>query len=248
MAARAAWGLAALLGLAPPAGAEDCRLALVLALDVSASVDPAEDRLQRDGLARALLAPEVVRAFLGGEPAALFVFEWAGPSYQVNVTPGWQMARTEEDLARVAEALRAGRGGQEGHRARAGSTALGTALLHAAAVLSNGPPCSARTVDVSGDGENNESLSPADAYGSSLLDEVTVNALIVDRLRVKAIPPEEIALVVWFRAQVLHGPDAFWLLAEDYEDYERAMRAKLLRELELPMVSEGPAGGLHSPG
>ncbi len=247
MACRAAWGLAALLGLASPAWAEGCRLALVLALDVSASVDPVEDRLQRDGLAQALLAPEVVGAFLSGEPVALFAFEWAGPGYQVNLTRGWQMVDTQEDLARVAAAVGAGRG-QEGRRARDGSTALGTALVYAAAVLSSSPPCAAQTVDVSGDGENNQGLGPADAYGSSLLDGVTVNALIVDRLRVKAIRPEEIALVAWFQAHVLHGPGAFWVLAEDYEDYERAMRAKLLRELELPMVSEGLAGGPPSPG
>lgn len=248
MAVRAAWGVAALLGLTCPALAQDCRLALVLALDVSASVDPAEDRLQRDGLAHALLAPEVVRAFLGGEPVALFVFEWAGPTYQADVTPSWQVVRTEEDLARVAAALHAGRGRQESRRARAGSTALGTALLYAAGTLSSGPPCAARTVDVSGDGENNEGLGPADVYGGSLLDSVTVNALIVDRLQVKAIPPEEIPLAAWFQAHVLHGPGAFWVLAEDFEDYERAMKAKLLRELELPVVSEGLAGGRHPPG
>ena len=55
-----------LLGLASPAMAEGCRLALVLALDVSASVDGNEDRLQREGLARAPVSPEVVQAFLEG--------------------------------------------------------------------------------------------------------------------------------------------------------------------------------------
>ena len=69
------WSLTALLGLPLAAAAQECRLALVLALDVSASVDPAEDRLQRDGLAQALLAPEIVHAFLAGDPVAIFVFE-----------------------------------------------------------------------------------------------------------------------------------------------------------------------------
>jgi hypothetical protein len=248
MAKRAAWGLAALLGLTPPAWADGCRLALVLALDVSASVDAREDRLQREGLARALLAPEVVGAFLAGEPVAVFAFEWAGPNYQADLTPGWQVVDAEEDLLRAAAALRAGGAREDGRRARAGSTALGTALLYAAAALSGAPPCAARTVDVSGDGENNEGIGPADVYGASLLDGVTVNALIVDRLRVKAARPEQIPLVAWFEAHVLHGPGAFWVLAEGFEDYERAMRAKLLRELELPLVSEGLAGGRRSPG
>lgn len=248
MAVPAAWGLAALLGLAGPAEAQDCRLALVLALDVSASVDLAEDRLQRIGLARALLAPEVVQAFLQGAPVALFVFEWAGPAYQVNLTPGWRMVEAESDLAHVAAAAYAGRGHEEPRRARDGGTALGTALVHAAALLGTAPPCAAQTVDVSGDGENNQGLGPSDVYGSSLLDGVTVNALVIDRLRVKAPRPEEVPLVAWFRAHVLHGPDAFWVLAEGFEDYERAIRAKLRRELELPVVSQGPPEGPRSPG
>lgn len=93
------------LALAAPAKGGECRLALVLALDVSESVDATEDRLQRHGLARALLAPEVARAFLLGEPVALFVFEWASPPYQADVTPTWQVIHSEDDLARVAAAI-----------------------------------------------------------------------------------------------------------------------------------------------
>ena len=65
MAIRAAWSLATLLGLASPALAEDCRLALVLALDVSGSVDAQEDLLQREGLAHALLARTWFKRFSG---------------------------------------------------------------------------------------------------------------------------------------------------------------------------------------
>jgi hypothetical protein len=248
MAVRATCGLVMLLGFNSPALAQNCRLALVLALDVSTSVDAAEDQLQRNGLASALLAPEVVRAFLTGEPVALFVFEWSSPSYQMELTPGWQMVENEEDLARVAAALRPGSGPEGARQNRAGTTGLGTALVYAAAVLSRGPPCAAQTVDISGDGENNEGIRPRDAYQDPRFDSVTVNALIIDRLRVKATPPEEIPLVVWFDAHVLHGPDAFWILAEDYEDYERAMKVKLLRELSIPVVGKAPATGLLSPG
>jgi hypothetical protein len=92
MPIRAAWSFAALLRLASPAVAGDCRLALVLALDVSSSVDRHEHRLQRQGLARALLAPEVVRAFLIGDPVALYVFEWSGLSTLAPFPPGWQIS------------------------------------------------------------------------------------------------------------------------------------------------------------
>ncbi|TNC53023.1 DUF1194 domain-containing protein [Rubellimicrobium rubrum] len=247
MAAVAPWSLVTLLGLTFPVMAQDCRLALVLALDVSSSVDAVEDRLQRDGLARALLAPEVIRAFLTGEPVALFAFEWSSPSYQMDLTPGWQIIDTEEDLVRVAAALGIGEEVGESRQKPAGTTGLGTALVYAAGVLSSGPPCAAQTVDISGDGENNEGVRPEVLYRTPLFDDVTVNALIVDRLRIKHIPPEEIDLVAWFDAHVLHGPGAFWIVAEDYEDYERAMKVKLLRELGMPIVGEGSATGLQSP-
>ncbi len=243
MTTRAAWGLVTLLGLTSPALAEDCRLALVLALDVSASVDVREDTLQRQGLASALLAPEVVRAFLRDEPIALFVFEWASASFQLDITPDWQIVRSEEDLIRVATAITDSRGREGSQRAMAGATGVGAALLHAAVAFGNGPDCLSRTVDISGDGENNDGFLPEVAYRSPLLDDVTVNALVVDRLRVKPIPPEQIRLVAWFKANVLRGPGAFWVLASGYEDYERAMRIKLLRELDVPMVSGLPSAG-----
>jgi hypothetical protein len=95
-------------------------------------------------------------------------------------------------------------------------------------------------VDVSGDGENNTGIGPEIAYESSLLDGVTVNALIVDRLRAKVLQPQQIRLVRWFQAHVLHGPGAFCIVAEGYLDYERAMKTKLLRELGTPTVSGLP--------
>jgi hypothetical protein len=223
------------LGPAGPAQAQDCRLALVLALDVSESVDYLEDRFQRRGLAQALLAPEVVRAFVSSEPVALYVFEWAGEHSQVMLVPGWQMIQSEEDLARIAEAIAASK------RSAADDlhppTALGAALAHAAEALRKSPACHVRVVDVAGDGQNNSGPEPWMIYEAGLLDGVTVNALIIDQ---GADDPE---LVSWFERAVLQGPGAFWMLADGYEDYERAMAAKLRRELELPLVSGRPLDG-----
>jgi hypothetical protein len=236
---RSAWGLATLLGLTSPALAEDCRLALVLALDVSNSVDRDEDRLQQEGLAHALLSYEVVRAFLQGDPVALFAFEWAGAAYQADVTPGWQMVRTEKDLARVAAAMVDAQEGERSRPHRLGATGLGTALHYAAGALNNGPDCRARTIDISGDGENNDGPDPEVFYESPLFNGVTVNALVIGgALELESGPrTQEQRLAAWFEAHVLRGPDAFWILAHGYDDYERAMRAKLLRELQTPAVS-----------
>jgi hypothetical protein len=239
MASRAAWSsMALLLTLAVPAQAEDCRLALVLALDVSSSVDASEDHLQREGLARALVAPEVAQAFLASEPVALYVFEWSGPYHQVALGPGWQMVRSEGDLARIAATIAASRSDM---RRVTRTTAMGSALVHAALALSEGPRCWARVVDIAGDGASNHGHEPALVYQLPQFDGVTVNALVVGGAQVNGgVRVNDGDLVAWFETDVLRGPGAFWILAEGYTDYERAMKAKLLRELGLPLVSGWP--------
>jgi hypothetical protein len=227
-------GTAALaLSLAGPAEAEGCRLALVLALDVSVSVDAAEDRLQREGLARSLLAPEVARAFLLGDPVAVLAFEWSGARSQRMLTPGWVLVETEADLARLAEAIE----GSERRQGPSDFTAVGAALEFAEGALREAPACRARTVDVSGDGQINDGPRPAAVYADPFWDGVRVNALVIGGAEPAAI------LGAWFESNVLRGSGAFWLLADGYEDYEQAMRAKLLRELEHTVVSGEPAGG-----
>ncbi len=241
----AAWGLAMLVGLACPALAGECRLALVLALDVSGSVDKVEDRFQREGLAQALVAPQVVQAFLAGDPVALYVFQWAGEDSQVALLPGWHMIRSGEDLAHIAAIIAATEPIRLGSL-RPMATAVGDALDYAARALSQAPACQARTVDVAGDGTSNYGIAPQAIYSRGLFDGVTVNALVIGGAQSHGAAPadnENAALVAWFEAEVLHGPGAFWILADGYEDFERAMRAKLLRELQTPMVSGSPLAG-----
>lgn len=221
---------ALLMLLAGPAVAQECRLALVLALDVSSSVDAAEDRLQREGLAAAMMAPRVREAFLSGDPVAVYAFEWSGSRSHVAITDGWEMVAGEDDLGRIANRI--------GKSVRSRSnlpTAVGAALGHAALMLRDGPDCRARTVDVAGDGFHNEGYSPEVAYREFPFDGVTVNALIVG-----GAGGEDAALVAWFQAEVLRGPGAFSVYTDGYDDYAAAMEAKLLRELELPVV--GKAG------
>jgi hypothetical protein len=228
MVTRCAEWLAVLVGLASPAPAEGCRLALLLALDVSGSVSPSDDLLQRQGLARALLAPEVSEAFLRGDPVALHVFEWADASYQTPLLPDWQMIRDEEDLARVAEAIEVTRalGLDRSHR----RTALGEALAHAHQMLDQGPDCRGKTLDVSGDGRSNEGRLPSEVYAQLPWGSVTVNALVIQG------PTREWGITRYFERHVLRGPGAFFVEAQGYADYQRAMEAKLLRELEQPLA------------
>ncbi len=209
---------------AAPAGAAECRLALVLAMDVSASVDAEEDGLQRGGMAAALLAPEVAEAFLSdpGTPVTLAVYEWSGRFAQ-NVLLPWTRIETAGDLTRASEAI----GGSV--RARDDlPTALGDALGFGATLFENGPDCYARTIDVAGDGVTNDGFPPASAYRAFPFDGIVVNGL--------AIQGGEHDVAEYYREAMIRGPGAFVIEAAGFGDYERAMREKLLRELSGPVI------------
>ena len=222
--------LALVLALAAPAARAECRVALALALDMSSCVDSFEDRLQREGLARALMAPEVMQAMfaLEGTHVAIAAYEWSGRYNQVTVmdwTPMLTPADVEKAAARIA--------GSE--RAYADfPTAIGYAIGHAARVFRAGPDCTRRKLDISGDGRNNEGFDPVLAYEHFPLDGVTVNGLVI----VGSDP----GLPAYYREEVIRGPGAFVIEADEYEDFEQAMRAKLVRELGLPRLGAAMPG------
>ena len=230
---RIATGLAALASaILTAAPASACRLALVLAIDVSSSVDAAEDRLQRQGLAAALRDADVAAAIARSpRPVALHAFEWSGRYDQTPLLPGWLLVSGPADLDLAATAI------ERSARSRADMpTAMGYALGYAHRLLAAAPECDAMTIDVAGDGENNEGFGPASAYRAWPFDRVTVNALVV-------MPPDTgaNALLPWYAANVLHGPGAFLEVALGYEDYAAAMRRKLLRELSVMVVGTAQA-------
>ncbi len=220
--------------LAAPVAA-NCRLALVLALDISSSVDEDEDRLQRLGLANALISPEVQRAFLSdpGQSVALAVFEWSG-RYQQDMTLDWRQIDDGEDLQAVAQAIR-----DSQRRYAEFPTAIGYALGYAAGIFAKAPPCLFQTLDVSGDGINNEGFAPQLAYRNFPLGEVTVNGL--------TIGGGEDDLAGYYRRELIKGPGAFVEEARGFEDFETAMRRKLVRELETRAIGMAPVAPSAAP-
>ena len=211
--------LALLLSLAAAPAAAECRLALLLGLDISSSVDAEEDALQRQGLSAALRAPEVAAAALAipGSPVALAVFEWSG-RWQQELILDWTLLNSPADLARASDAISAS------SRSYADfPTAAGYALGHASTLMARSPDCLFRTLDMSGDGVNNEGFPPALAYENFAFDEITVNGL--------PITGHDASVVTFYEREVLHGPGAFMEIADGFEDFERAMRRKLEREM-----------------
>ena len=223
-------GLATFIGT--PAAAVECRLALVLAMDVSSSVDASEDALQRGGMVSALTSPEVVAAFFATDDrVALAVYEWSG-RYNQEILLNWTLIDSPATLQRTAEKIAASKRSHNDF-----PTAMGYALGYGAGLLARAPRCHYNTLDMAGDGQNNEGFGPQAAYREFPFDDVTVNGLVVNGADFEA----ETGLIAFYKAQVLHGPGAFIEIAQGFEDYERAMRRKLERELTPPVIGLGPS-------
>lgn len=218
------------LALALPAPAGACRLALALGLDVSASVDPDDYALQAEGLARALTDPEVARIILAdpADPVLLAVFEWSGTGEQAMVL-NWTRLDRPAALQTAAAVVRA-----HGRSDFLGKTSIGSALQFAARLMASAPDCAARTLDISGDGKNNEGPEPGDVYASGAFAGITVNALAVGKeipIDMPGDPTVEDTLDLYFAKEIIFGPAAFVENTLDYTGYGRAMKRKLLREV-----------------
>ena len=204
----------------------------MLAMDVSSSVDEEEDRLQRQGLASALLAPEVQDAFfVTSDPVAVLVFEWSGRYNQVDLT-GWQLIQTQTDLARLSATISQSRRSHNDF-----PTAMGYAISYAALRFQDAPVCATRTIDISGDGVNNDGFGPPIAYDTHPLDDVTVNGLVINGGEFES----ETLLIPFYNTQVKKGPGAFVEIANGFADFENTMRRKLIRELSAMILGQtGP--------
>ncbi|MEM8979649.1 MAG: DUF1194 domain-containing protein [Pseudomonadota bacterium] len=207
-------------------------MALVLALDVSGSVDGVEYAQQVDGLAAALDHQDIRSQILNGAGASvsLAVFEWSSRNHQYLIQP-WIDLDSAAALDRAIAQIRAHR------KVRAGlKTALGTALSYGASLLRQKSQCWTKTIDVSGDGKNNIGVAPAQLYATGAFDSITVNALVIGNTKRGELSAANSVLLRYFENEVIHGPGSFAMIARGYEDYANAMRRKLSKELELPIL------------
>ena len=230
--------VALLLGLMLAGAAQaNCRQALALALDVSGSVDAREYRLQIGGVTAALGDPEVQDKLFAmpSAPVRLMVFEWSGPNDQRILLP-WTAIDSMATLENVMEAL-----AQTTRVEATPGTALGTAMTSGAIFLDQQQDCWKRTLDISGDGKSNLGPRPRDVKPRLESKGIIINGLVigVDDPSIGDVRQSDIGeLSSYYNAHVILGPDAFVLTAIGYADYARAMRKKLLRELDGLVFSE----------
>lgn len=205
----------ALITFLLPTAVLPCELALVLAVDVSGSVDHEEYRIQMDGLALAL-RDNIVADALVDQRATITLIQWSGSSRQRQTVP-WTQVTALADVDALASAI-AG----DPRLWRNYSTAIGEALTLSISSFSDVPSCRRRVIDVSGDGLSNEGVTPEEMRTQLREAGIVVNAL--------AIETDDTDLTAYFYENLIEGDGAFVITANGFTDYPEQIRRKLQRE------------------
>jgi uncharacterized protein DUF1194 len=238
------------LGLAAPAAraAEPVDLLLVLASDVSRSVDAQKFQLQRDGYAAAITDPRVIEAIRSGPRGriAICFVEWSGAGNQ-KVVIDWAIVRDNASAQQFSSQL------AEAQRSFADRTSISSGIDFAMTQFDRAPfESKRRTIDVSGDGTNNSGREVTAARDEALAKGVTINGLVI--LSEKPLswnaehtnPPG--GLDNYYRNNVIGGPGAFVMVAQDHKSFGQAIISKLIAEIAFMPAPAGAGPGVKSGG
>ena len=241
------FALAAILGLgtAPPAAAgpeTEVDLALVIAVDVSYSMDPDEQELQRQGFVEAFRSAAVHDAIRRGMIGRIGVvyMEWAGATDQQVLLP-WTVIDNPESAMAFAGAL------AEKPTRRASRTSVSGAIDFSVGLLAgSGLAPTRQVIDVSGDGPNNQGRGVTAARDEAVAKGITINGLPI---MLKAPGPWDIEdLDLYYRDCVIGGVGHFMEPVRDREQFKQAIRTKIIREIAdlappEPLIRLAQSGG-----
>lgn len=206
-------------------------LLLVLAADISRSVDERKHRLQREGYAAALVDARVVRAMTAGPNGRIAVcfIEWADDFAQ-TVIVDWTPIGSAEQAKDVSDRI------LDARRLFWGRTSISAAIEFSMRQLERSPFKSARRViDVSGDGTNNSGRDVATARNDAVAKGVTINGLVIlSDVPLPANPRHthpEGGLTAYYEDNVIGGPGAFVIEAKNFEAFGQAIISKLIKEI-----------------
>jgi Protein of unknown function (DUF1194) len=217
------------LAAAWPAAAEEVDLELVLAVDVSRSIDDEEFALQRQGYAQAFTHPSVIHAIQSnsrGRIAVTFI-EWAGADFQKIVVP-WTIVSDAESGALFSEAI------DREPRSFWGWTSISGAIDVSMRAFAASPhKAMRRVIDVSGDGVNNSGRASGDARDEAVGAGVTINGLVImnDRPTPGFFQMPQPPLDEFYRSHVIGGPGAFVIAIDDFSTFAYAIVNKLIKEI-----------------
>jgi hypothetical protein len=234
--------VAASLGALPTA-AETVDLQLVLAADVSISVDNQEFELQREGYALAITSEAVLNAIRAGPHRAIAVtfIEWSGPSKQ-QVVADWTVIRDGEMATVFANTLRTA------PRSFADATAIGSAIDFAMRHFGrSGVEGERRIIDISGDGDNNSGRPVEYSRDDAVRARVTINGLAIVNEHplpgfIGHIQPVG-GIGHYSRTRVAGGPGSFVFQIGGFDGFAEAIERKLVAEIAA--VESGPRAAWH---
>jgi hypothetical protein len=238
--------LAAMMTIAPLAARATppvVDVELILAVDVSWSMDVDEQRLQRDGYIEAVRDPEVIAAIQKGDwgRIALTYVEWAGVGLTRIIVP-WTIIETAADADAFAEEL------AKAPLGRMRRTSISNALARSAELFDNGIDGMRRVIDVSGDGPNNQGLAVTAVRDEVLSQGIVINGLPI---MIKRGNPggffhlEE--LDIYYEDCVIGGFGSFMITVNDAQKFGEAIRRKLILEIAGLEPKVVPAG-FRAPG
>lgn len=212
--------LAALIWCLSALAASACKVALILTVDVSGSIDHEEYRLQMEGLASALEDTTVSDALVDAQ-AQVAVVQWSGASRQ-DITVPWRQMTDAAAVTALARDVRAA-----DRPWRHFSTAIGEMLARIGPMFDD-VSCAHRVIDVSGDGVSNEGRIPDEQRNALVVSGVRINALSI-------LGATDEDLTAYFRKHVIGGLNSFVYEAKSYADYPETIRRKLLDEIAEPV-------------
>ena len=225
LAVSACFGAAA---TARAASANDVDLELILAVDVSRSMDYDEQRVQRDGYVQAIRDPQFIQEIQSGAYGRIAVayMEWSSSYYQ-NVLVPWTIIASKDDAAAFANALAAAPITTDSR------TSISGALLYAQDYFHKAPAESDRlTIDVSGDGADNDGAALTPVRDKLVANGITINGLpILIRPSNLFGPAGFIPLDDYYKACVTGGPSSFVIPVQTTAGFADAIRRKLILEV-----------------
>ncbi len=195
---------------------------IVLAVDVSRSMDMREFAIQRDGYAAALRHPDLIRAVTAGQLGriAFSYFEWSGEAQDGTLIP-WRIIDGPAAAVAMADEIAA----SPVQRSR--GTSIARALYFAAVLIDDGTVAGARRIiDVSGDGANNVGPPVTGARDAALARGITINGLPI--MASAGTMPD---LDLYYEDCVVGGEGSFVLVATTGEELARTIRRKLIMEI-----------------
>ncbi|WP_096352157.1 DUF1194 domain-containing protein [Variibacter gotjawalensis] len=200
---------------------------LVLAVDISYSMDPDELALQREGYQLALTSPDFLNALKNGMHGRIAVtyFEWAGSAEQRIVMP-WRLLDGEASARAIAAEIGAA------PMRRAFRTSISSALAYAAPLFENNGFAGLRKViDVSGDGANNQGPLVTVIRDEVVQKGITINGLPIMLKRPNSATMDIAELDIYYEDCVIGGPGAFVVPLREREKFVEAIRTKLVLEI-----------------